>query len=87
LSQITRILPHTAEGADKCGSVIASIAKSVGLPNSMFTARVRFGRTCNYSGQASGNNSEMLLPTPISWIISAFSISVQKIIVGIAFRQ
>ena len=44
-------------------------------------------RTCNYSGQASGNNSEMLLPTPFSCIISAFSARVQKIIVGIAFRQ
>jgi hypothetical protein len=44
-------------------------------------------RTCNYSGQASGNNSEMLLPTPFSCIISAFSARVQKLIVGIAFRQ
>jgi hypothetical protein len=30
---------------------------------------------------------EKLLPTTSSWIISVFSLSVQKIIVGIAFSQ
>jgi len=44
-------------------------------------------RTCNYCGLGSGNNSETRLSSLLVRIISAFSRSVQKIIVGIAFRQ
>ena len=63
-------------------------SRSCGGTKSEFDPFIHFcGVTYNYSGLGSDNNSGIPLPSPFSWIIPAFSHRVEKIIVGIAFRQ